>query len=239
MSNEMRLQKYIAKAGVASRRKSEEIIVSGKVKVNGEVVTELGTKVQPGIDKVCVNDKLIELETELFYIMLNKPIDYVTTMDDQFERRTVADLVKAVPARVYPIGRLDYKSSGLLLMTNDGDFANHVMHPRNHVAKTYFVTIRGHLNDVQLEKFRTGIVIEDYKTAPAVVEILNKNNNGTMRVKVIISEGKNRQIRKMFDKLNTPVIRLKRVAVGDITLDGLEEGKYRSLTTEEIEQLRR
>lgn len=238
MEQIMRLQKFIAKAGFASRRKAETVITDSRVKVNGITVTELGTKVDASVDVVSIDGKVIVLEEEKVYIMLHKPEGYITTMDDQFDRETVADLVKDIPYRVYPIGRLDFNTSGLLLMTNDGDFANHIMHPSNHVKKTYLVIVKGALGETQIDRFKTGVVIDGYKTAPAELTVLKTNNDGTTSLRVVIAEGKNRQIRKMFEVLDTSVIKLKRIAVGNVLLRELEQGRHRKLNDKELGLLR-
>ncbi|QEK12192.1 rRNA pseudouridine synthase [Crassaminicella thermophila] len=233
----MRLQKYIAHSGVASRRKAEELIKLGRVKVNGKVIIDMGVVVDPTSDVISVDNKVIQLERNKVYIMLNKPEGYITTLSDEFNRPTVADLVKDINERIYPVGRLDYDTSGLLIMTNDGDLSYQLTHPKHEVKKTYIAKIKGIPNNKELHMFKTGIDIGGYITAPAQIEVLKKEREACL-VKVIIHEGKNRQIRKMFDKINHPVTKLKRIAIGKITMDNLQKGKWRYLTDSEIKYLK-
>lgn len=232
---EMRLQKYLALAGVASRRKSEELITVGKVEVNGVLVTELGFKVNIG-DKVLVEGREVRPEQKSVYILLHKPVGYVTTARDQFSRKTVLDLVEGVEERIYPVGRLDYDTSGLLLLTNDGDLAFKLTHPRHEMEKTYHARIRGHIGEAETELFRMGFRVEDYTTAPARIRTLEKTAEDSL-VEIIIREGKNRQVRKMCETVGHPVLRLKRVAMGPIKLGELKEGAWRHLTQKEIAAL--
>ncbi len=235
----MRLQKYIAHAGIASRRKAEELIRSGKVKVNGTVIKDMGVVIDPELDIVSVDDRIIYLDKKKIYIMLYKPEGYVTTVSDQFNRPTVMDLVKDIPERIYPVGRLDYDTAGLLLMTNDGDLAFRLTHPKYSIIKKYICRIQGIPTDKQLNQFRTGIDIGGYVTAPAYIQILKQyKHSRDCLVEVRIHEGKNRQIRKMFDKINHPVIQLKRVAIGELSLKGLQVGQWRYLTKKEIRHLK-
>jgi 23S rRNA pseudouridine2605 synthase len=233
----MRLQKYMAKCGVASRRKCEELIQLGVVKVNGQIIRELGYKVNPEIDIVEVKDKRIKLEEEKIYIILNKPEGYVTTVKDQFNRPTVLDLVDNKGFRIYPVGRLDYNTSGLLLLTNDGDLAHRLTHPRHEITKTYIAKLKGIPSEEELETFRNGIEIDGYITAKAYINILQKSRNSSL-VKIKIHEGKNRQIRKMCEKIGHPVIKLKRVAIGEIKLGDLKTGEWRYLSKNEIKYLK-
>lgn len=232
----MRLQKFIALAGIASRRKAEEFIENGRVKVNGETVREMGIKVDPETDRVLVDDKEIFLETEKIYILLNKPVGYVTTLSDEFDRPKVIDLID-IKERVYPVGRLDYNSSGLLILTNDGELTHKITHPSSHVYKTYVVKIKGNITKKQINTFKTGVDIGGYTTAPADIEVLKQYKDNSL-VKVTIHEGKNRQIRRMMDALDHPVITLKRVSIGEINIDDLPKGKWRHLTKEEIQYLK-
>ncbi len=232
----MRLQKFIALAGVASRRKAEEFIENGRVKVNGETVREMGIKVDPENDRVFVDDKEIFLETEKIYILLNKPVGYVTTLSDEFDRPKVIDLID-IKERVYPVGRLDYNSSGLLLLTNDGELTHKITHPSSHVYKTYVVKIKGNMTKKQINTFKTGVDIGGYTTAPADIEVLKQYKDNSL-VKVTIHEGKNRQIRRMMDALDHPVITLKRISIGEINIDDLSKGKWRHLTKKEIQYLK-
>ena len=233
----MRINKYIASCGVASRRKAEELINAGRVKVNGKIINELSFQVDENNDRVEVDEKLIGLEERLVYIMLNKPEGYVTTVKDQFDRKSVIDLVKDVGERVYPIGRLDYETSGLLLLTNDGDLTYKLTHPKHEVDKTYIATLKGipTLN----ENFEKGLYIEDYKTAPAKIKVLKKNEEKNYCVcEIKIHEGRNRQVRKMCRAINHPVMNLRRKAMGKIVLKDVEIGQYRYLTQEEIDYLK-
>jgi 23S rRNA pseudouridine2605 synthase len=234
--NLVRLQKYIADCGVASRRKAEEMILEGKVTINGVQITELGTKVDVKKDNVKVEDKLIKPVKEKVYIMLNKPTGHVTTVRDQFDRPTVIDLID-VEERVFPIGRLDYDTSGLLLLTNDGELTNKVTHPKFEVSKTYIAKVEGNITEEKLDKLRVGVKIEDYTTSPAVVEIINSNEKNST-VKISIHEGKNRQVRNMFDAIGHKVIRLKRISIGELELGTLREGKWRFLDEDEVNYLK-
>ena len=234
---EERLQKYLAECGVASRRKCEEIILAGKVKVNGQVVTELGTKVTSGKDKVEIDGKEIILEKKV-YILLNKPVGYVTTVSDEKERPTVMELLNGVEEKVVPVGRLDMFTSGLLLLSNDGEFIYKVTHPKHETTKTYIVKTRGVPTEKDLEKLRVGVKIEDYTTSPAKVELLLKDNtNNISRIWIQIHEGRNRQVRKMCEAIGLSVIALKREGVGNLTCEGVERGKWRYLTNEEVKNI--
>jgi 23S rRNA pseudouridine2605 synthase len=233
--DKMRLQKYIAECGVASRRKSEELIKQGRVKVNGITVSEMGVKVSDE-DVVEVDGRRISLEQKKVYIMLNKPVGYISSVRDQFSRNTVVDLIKGVKERIYPVGRLDYDTSGLLLLTNDGDFAFRLTHPKHEMKKTYIAEMEGVPDSNDIESFQNGLRIEDYVTSPAELTVLEKKKSSSM-VKVVIHEGKNRQVRKMCDAIGHPVISLKRIAIGDLYLKGLPEGQWRYLKEEEIKML--
>lgn len=234
---EERLQKYLAECGVASRRKCEEIILEGKVSVNGKVVTELGTKIIPGKDKIELNGKEIVSEKKV-YILLNKPVGYVTTVSDEKERPTVMELLNGVKEKVVPVGRLDMFTSGLLLLSNDGEFIYKVTHPKHETTKTYIVKTRGVPTEKDLEKLRVGVKIEDYTTSPAKVELLLKDNtNDISRIWIQIHEGRNRQVRKMCESIGLSVIALKREGVGDLTCEGVERGKWRYLTDEEVKNI--
>ena len=234
---EERLQKYLAECGVASRRKCEEIILEGKVSVNGKVVTELGTRIIPGKDKIELNGKEIVSEKKV-YILLNKPVGYVTTVSDEKERQTVMELLNGVKEKVVPVGRLDMFTSGLLLLSNDGEFIYKVTHPKHETTKTYIVKTRGVPTEKDLEKLRVGVKIEDYTTSPAKVELLLKDNtNDISRIWIQIHEGRNRQVRKMCEAIGLSVIALKREGVGELTCEGVERGKWRYLTEEEVKNI--
>lgn len=226
-----RLQKYMASCGIASRRKCEEIILAGRVKVNGNVITELGYKVSEG-DSVLLDGGIIYPETKKVYIALNKPIGYVSTVMDERGRKTLLDLVE-VKERIYPIGRLDYDTSGLILLTNDGDIYNRIIHPREEKVKVYIAEIKGFPSELEIINFSKGLDIGDYITAPAKIKTIKTYENTTL-VEIMIHEGKNRQIRKMCEKINHKVINLKRISIGKIFLGNLEEGKWRYLSQNEI-----
>ncbi|NFF61811.1 rRNA pseudouridine synthase [Clostridium botulinum] len=231
-----RLQKYMAACGVASRRKCEEIILQDRVKVNCEIVNELGFKVDPEIDKVYVDSVLITLEEQKVYIALNKPEGYVSTVKDERGRKTILDIVK-VNERIFPIGRLDYNTSGLILLTNDGDVYNKIIHPREEIDKVYIAVIKGIPAHDEIKNFCNGIDIGGYVTSKASFEILEKLND-KCKVKIIIHEGKNRQVRRMCEKIGHPVIALKRVSVGKISLNTIKRGEWRYLNESEIKYLK-
>ena len=235
----MRINKYIALCGVASRRKAEELILAGRVTVNDEVMTELSYKVDEENDIVKVDDKLIKEENKLVYILLNKPEGYITTVNDQFDRPSVLDLVSDIKERVYPIGRLDYETSGLLLLTNDGDLTYKLTHPKHEVDKTYVARVKGKLTKEEIERFKTGLKIEDYTTAPAKLKVIKYDEQrDSSLLEIKIHEGKNRQVRKMCKAINHPVLRLRRSAMGKIKIGDCEIGKYRYLTEDEIKYLK-
>ena len=234
---EERLQKYMAGCGVASRRKCEEIILEGKVKVNGNIVSELGIKVNPLTDIVEYEGKVLKKEEHKVYIMLNKPEGYISSVKDEKDRPTIMDIVK-VKERVYPIGRLDYDSSGLLLLTNDGDVYNKIIHPREELIKKYVVVVKGEISKKDIERFEVGIDIGGYITAPASLEIISYDSfKDISTIEVGIHEGKNRQIRKMCAALNHEVLALKRISVGKLKLGYLKRGEYRELKKDEIEYI--
>ncbi len=235
----MRINKYIALCGVASRRKAEELILAGRVTVNDEVMTELSYEVDEENDIVKVDDKLIKEENKLVYILLNKPEGYITTVKDQFDRPSVLDLVSDIKERVYPIGRLDYETSGLLLLTNDGDLTYKLTHPKHEVDKTYVARVKGKLTKEEIERFKTGLKIEDYTTAPAKLKVIKYDEQkDSSLLEIKIHEGKNRQVRKMCKAINHPVLRLRRSAMGKIKIGDCEIGKYRYLTEDEIKYLK-
>lgn len=234
---EERLQKYLANCGVASRRKCEEYILQGKVKVNGDIVTELGTKINPEKDIIEFENKRVKENTKNVYILLNKPIGYVTTADDQFGRDTVLDLVK-VRERIVPVGRLDMYTSGALILTNDGDFVYKVTHPKHEIEKTYTVTVKGIVQNSEVEQLRQGVQIEDYTTKPAKVKILKTDiEKDISRLEITIHEGKNRQVRKMCEAVGRKVLALHRSKIGNIGVKDLELGKWRYLTSKEVERI--
>ena len=233
----VRLQKFLAEAGIASRRKAEELIVMGKIQLNGKVVTELGTKVDTQKDVVLYQNKKVEIKQNFVYIMLYKPEGYVTTVKDKFQRPTVMDLLKDVTERVYPVGRLDYDTSGLLLLTNDGDLTYRLTHPKHHIEKTYEAKLFGIPSEQDILKFRRGIIIDGKKTEPATLKILKKEKKYTT-VRIVIQEGRNRQVRKMCQAIKHPVAQLKRIGTGTLFLKDLKKGSYRYLTQKEISYLK-
>ena len=235
----MRINKYIALCGVASRRKAEELILAGRVTVNDEVMTELSYQVDEENDIVKVDDKLIKEENKLVYILLNKPEGYITTVKDQFNRPSVLDLVSDIKERVYPIGRLDYETSGLLLLTNDGDLTYKLTHPKHEIDKTYVARVKGKLTKEEIERFKTGLEIEDYTTAPAKLKVIKYDEQrDSSLLEIKIHEGKNRQVRKMCKAINHPVLRLRRSSMGKIKIGDCDIGKYRYLTEDEIKYLK-
>lgn len=236
MAEKIRLQKMIADCGIASRRKAEQLIAEGKVRVNGRVA-EIGDKVDPTTDKVTVGSrKLVPQNSRKVYIMLHKPRGFVTTMDDELGRKCVAELVSDIQERVFPVGRLDRDSEGLLLMTNDGEFANRISHPRSHVSKTYRVTVRQQVTEEMLAKLSEGLMIDGQMTLPADVSLVTKEENRCVLL-VTLYEGRNRQIRKMCEELGLEVIRLKRIAVGNVKLGMLKQGDWRDLNDDELRSL--
>ena len=236
-NNLVRLQKMLADCGVASRRKSEELIQRGSVKVNG-VVAQIGDKVDPYKDKVMVNGRRVTAcaKSKLRYIMLNKPRGYVTTMSDEKGRKCVAELVADIPERVYPVGRLDRDSEGMLLFTNDGDFANTVMHPKKDIYKIYRVTVRPAVSDEMIAEFESGMMLDGRKTAPAEVRVISRQE-GRVVLEILLREGRNRQIRRMCELLGLEVARLRRTAIGQVKLGMLKKGDWRDLTPEEVKKL--
>ena len=231
----VRLQKFLSERGIASRRKAEELIEAGKVKVNGRPV-KLGDKVDPFKDIVTVGGKRVGHAETPTYIMLNKPRGYITTMNDEQGRKCVADLLGDVGARVFPVGRLDRESEGLLLCTNDGDFANAMMHPSTHVPKNYRVTLRSEITDEQMNAFHDGVMLDGRKTAPADIFVISEEPGRTV-VEIVLYEGRNRQIRRMCELLRLEVIRLRRVAMGGVKLGMLQPGKWRHLDPKEVKAL--
>ncbi len=233
----MRLNKYIAQSGLTSRRKADELIANGNVKLNGAVVQELGIEVGPE-DRVEVNGSPISLKHKMVYYMLNKPVGYVTTLSDEKGRPIVTDLLADVTERVFPVGRLDYNTSGLLLLTNDGDLANKLAHPRHKIYKTYRAEVTGILSDERVAKLRKGVDIGGFITSPAKVKVI-KQTKGYAVAEIQICEGKYRQVRRMFKAVGNKVVSLQRVAEGELYLGRLMEGHYRKLTPEEIDYLKK
>ncbi|WP_018755273.1 pseudouridine synthase [Paenibacillus terrigena] len=233
-----RLQKILAAAGVASRRKCEELILEGKVEVNGETVNTLGVKADPTQDVITVNGRAIQSESKV-YLMMNKPKGVITSATDPKGRKVVTDYVTGIKERVYPVGRLDYDTEGLLLLTNDGEFANLLTHPKHHVPKTYLATVEGIPHGDKLEKLKEGIMLEDGMTAPAELEYQDINvEEKQATIRITIYEGRNRQVRRMFEAISHKVIRLKRIKFGDLSLMNLKRGRTRPLTPNEINELK-
>ena len=233
---EIRLNSYIAKCGVASRRKADELIKKGVVFVNDKKVTDLGQKVKTS-DKVCVDGKIIKLTEEKIYILLNKPVGVISSSSDERDRATVMDIVGDVGTKLHTVGRLDYDTEGLIILTNDGDLTYKLTHPKYHIDKTYVAKVKGTLTKEDINTLKTGVIIDDnYKTQPAKVKIL-RVNKATTNVEIIIHEGKNRQIRKMFSKIGHEVVTLKRVQIGHISIGNLKVGRWRDLSKSDIEEL--
>ena len=233
---EMRINKYIASSGLCSRRKADELILNGNVKVNGAVLKEPGYDVADG-DRVFVNGTLIEGQEENVYYLLNKPVGFVTTAKDEQDRATVLDLVSDIEERVFPVGRLDMNTSGALILTNDGNVSYRVAHPKHEVFKTYRALVSGAVSKERLWKLRNGVDIGGYVTKPARVTVVTENRNSTL-LEISISEGKNRQVRKMCKAVGNPVQELERIAIGEIRLGRLKVGTYRKLTKDEIDYLK-
>ncbi|ACV58742.1 pseudouridine synthase [Alicyclobacillus acidocaldarius] len=229
-----RLQKVLAHAGVASRRKCEELILAGRVSVDGEIVTQLGAKVDPSRQRIAVDGVPIELEQPVV-LVLNKPVAYLSTVSDPLGRRTVMQLLPPIRERVYPVGRLDYDTSGLLLFTNDGELTQRLLHPSREIEKVYRVSVRGIVDRETRRALMEGVELEDGVTAPAKVEVLRQadREDGVAVVHLAIHEGRNRQVRRMFERLGLPVLRLKRIAFGPVSLGHLKTGEWRALTQEE------
>lgn len=233
-----RLQKIIAKAGIASRRSAEELITNHKVTVNGKVITELGVKVDPTQQRIEVNGKLVNKQEPKVYIILNKPRGYISTLKDPQKRPIVIDLIKDIKQRVFPVGRLDYHTEGLLLLTNDGDLTQKLLHPRNRVVKTYLVGINGTLTRSDVTKLESGIKLDDGLTAPAKVKFVRGKRDKSWW-EITIHEGRKRQVRRMFQNLDRSIHELKRIRFGPLELGKLVPGEYRLLTEREIRGLKR
>ncbi len=243
----MRINKFLAECGIASRRNCETLVTSGRVKVNGKKITNLATDVDPDKDMVSVDDKKVERIHKHVYIMLNKPKGYLCTTHDEKDRKTVLELVKDKfkDKRLFPVGRLDYDTEGLLLLTTDGDLSNRITHPRHEISKTYVVKIEGEVTENELNKIRAGVVLDGVKTkkcSATIVGVDEENLSGEKkqitRIEVVITEGRNRQVRRMFESINREVVFLKRVAIGQLRLGGLYRGKWRELNQKEIEYVK-
>ena len=231
----LRLNKFLSGSGVASRRKCDEIIASGKVTVNGKVVTEIGSQINEKKDKVMVEGKAVCLPSSFVYIKLNKPKGYACTASDEKGRKTIYDLVDC-EERLFSIGRLDYNTEGLIILTNDGDFANKVSHPKFNVEKEYRVTVEGKVKESELAVLRKGVVVDGQKMPPAKVKLLSQDEN-ISKISVVINEGQNRQVRRMFEAIGREIKLLKRVRIGSVRLGGLSRGQWRDLTEDELNLL--
>jgi len=234
--SEERLQKILSRAGIASRRAAEKLILEGRVKVNDEIITELGTKIDPSECTIKVDGRKITLEEQKIYLILNKPKGILSTAKDDRGRKTVIDLIEDVDERIYPVGRLDFNTEGLILLTNDGDLMNALLHPKFQIKKTYLARVSGKINERKLDKLRMGIRLEDGMTAPAEVYLIQSDENSA-EVELTIHEGRNRQVRRMFAAIGCDVKKLKRIHFADLTVEGLKAGHYRHLTKLEIEKL--
>jgi 23S rRNA pseudouridine2605 synthase len=232
----VRLQKIIADAGVTSRRKAEELILQGRVTVNGQVVAELGSKADPARDHVKVDGKLLRRATRLVYLLLNKPVGYVSTVSDPQRRPTVLSLVKGIRERISPVGRLDYNSSGLILLTNDGELANILMSRATAIPRTYLAKLEGPPKREELARLEQGIVLDGQRTAPARIRVVAEREKPWYEI--TLTEGRNHQVRRMFERIGCPVVKLKRVRIAFLTDDGLAVGRFRHLTSAEIERLK-
>ncbi|MGD9678075.1 MAG: pseudouridine synthase [Vulcanibacillus sp.] len=232
-----RLQKIISQAGITSRRKAEQLILEGKVTVNGEIVKELGVKSDPGKDDIRINGEQIFIDKERIVIIFNKPTKVITSMNDPQNRKKVIDFIN-ISERVYPVGRLDFETEGLLVLTNDGDLAYRLMHPKYGIEKTYEVIVNSVPNENDINKLRTGIMLKDGITLPAKVRIVERLSDRRTKLSITIHEGRNRQVRKMCKAVNLEIESLKRISYGFLTLDGLAVGEYRFLSNKEIEKLK-
>lgn len=233
----MRLQKFLAMAGIASRRACEMLILDGRVQVNGKVVKELGVKVDPDVDEIRVDGEICRIKIKPIYIIMNKPKGVLTTVKDPFGRPTIIDLLAGVRERVFPVGRLDKDTEGLLIITNDGELSYKLTHPKHQVDKTYIAKVLGIPDEKDIKRLRKGIFLEDGKTAPAKVRILKKGKNFAV-LEIIIHEGRKRQVRRMCESIGHPVLTLKRTRIGNLTLRGLAPGGWRYMTEEEVNYLK-
>jgi 23S rRNA pseudouridine2605 synthase len=234
----VRLQKYLADAGVASRRASEKLIADGRVSVNGEIIRQMGVQVDESFDAIAVDGEVVKNRVKKEYIMLNKPVGFITTVSDDKERPTVMELVSDISARIYPVGRLDYDTEGLLLLTNDGELTYRITHPKHDISKTYVAEVTGDVSMDTINQLRRGVVIDGRKTSPAEVEIIGATQYGT-KIEITIHEGRNRQVRKMFEALGCIVKKLRRTKEAGLNLGHLPLGKWRKLSESEVNMLKK
>ncbi len=231
----MRIAKYLAHAGVASRRAAENLIIQGRVKINGQVVTELGARINEKQDRIEVNGQMVALEPKI-YVLLYKPANYLSSVKDPYYRSTVLDLLKNISVRIYPVGRLDYDTEGLLLLTNDGEFTNLMLHPRYKIRKKYEVWVKGSLEREKLGQLKKGVVLEEGLTSADRVDVIRQEKDRTL-VEITIHEGRKRQVKRMMQALGKPVLHLKRTGFAFLTLQGLKAGEYRELVDYEVAEL--
>ncbi len=236
MEKPVRLQKYLAMAGIASRRKAEEYIAAGRVKVDGKISTAMGQQIIPGQHKILFDNKKVEAKEKLIYILLNKPKGYVTTLSDPQGRPIVTSLLQGIKERVFPVGRLDLDTTGALLLTNDGELAQNILHPKYEVYKTYEAEVKGNPSPAAIRSLEKGILLENKKTAPAKLRIKRKNKRNTVII-ITIHEGRKRQVKKMFQAIGHPVQSLKRLAYGELGLNNIQEGKYKILHQKDIKRV--
>jgi len=235
----MRINKFLAQAGLGSRRACEKFVLDGRIKLNGKILKDLSTDIDIEKDRITFKDKLLKISKQKIYLMLNKPQGYLVTASDPFKRKTIFELLPKFSARIFSIGRLDKSSCGLLILTNDGDLSNKVLHPKTKIPKVYIVKVKGKLSLSQINKLRVGIILEDSKTLPAKVFTKSYNqSNDLTKLRITIYEGRNRQIRKMVDRIGSKVVSLKRVQIGGIKLGRLSKGDWRFLKDKEIKHLR-
>ncbi len=237
MDNLERLQKYLARAGIASRRRAEEMIKQGLVKVNGQIIQKMGVEIEATKDVIEVRDKIVKVQEKKVYLIINKPSQVVTTLDDPQERKIITDLLPEVRERIYPVGRLDYDTEGLLLLTNDGELTYRLTHPSFKIAKTYFTKVEGNITAKALNELRNGVVLNDGLTQPALVKII-KNRPTETWLEITIREGRNRQVRRMCQQVGHEVSYLKRTNFGTLSLGNLPKGQYRYLKEQEIKELK-
>ncbi len=236
--NQLRLAKYLAQAGIASRRHAEQLIRTGEIKVNGQVVTEMGIQVEPGTDIIEYQGRPISSVPKMVYVLLYKPAGFICSVNDPQGRPTVLNLLKDIKERIYPVGRLDFDTSGLLLLSNDGEFTNLMIHPRYKIIKTYEARVKGSVSQQDLDRMRKGLLLEDGMTAPAQVKLLAQDENSSL-LEISIHEGRKRQIKRMCAAINHPVLNLKRTRLAFLSLQDLDEGEYRLLSSQEVEALKK